>query len=198
MVRPASRSARSESSGTKAPSTKTIARASIAVSMVIACLARALAAASGTPASGLASRMSARRSVYFHSSTRRCGSPSLSKRRNASSRNAATGGAPGRARFAMAKFVASAVSAAVLIGRTSTFIATSRRLVTVLGVAGRFELERQRLVAGLHDAALRKDVHHARHDVVEQALVVRNDNEGAVKRGQLVAALGDHLDAIDV
>src|SRR6476659_4573184 len=198
MVRPVSRSARSESSGTKAPSTKTIARASIAASMSIACLARVFAAASGTRASGLASRMSARRSVYFHSSTRRCGSPSLSKRWNASSRNAATPAAHGSARFAMAKFVASAVSAAVLIGRTSTFIATSRRLVPVLGVAGGFELERQRLVAGLHDAALRKDVHHVRHDVVEQALVVRDDDEGAVGGAQPVDALGDHLEGIDV
>src|SRR3954451_8355354 len=198
MVRPASRSARSDSSGTNMPSTNTMRRASIEASMAPADLASALAAASGTPASGLASRISARRSVYFHSSNRRCGSPSLSQRRDASSRNAATAGAPGSARFAMAKFVASAVSAAVLIGRTSTFIATSRRLVTVLGVASGFELERQRLVAGLHDAALRKNVHHVRHDVIEQALVVRQDHEGAVKRGQLVAALGDHLDAIDV
>ncbi len=38
-------------------------------------LARALAAASGGAASGFASRISARRSVYFHSSTRRCGRP---------------------------------------------------------------------------------------------------------------------------
>ena len=42
-------------------------------------LARALAAASGGPASGLASRISARRSVYFQSSTRRCGRPSARK-----------------------------------------------------------------------------------------------------------------------
>src|SRR4051794_1522173 len=142
--------------------------------------------------------MSARRSVYFHSSTRRCGSPSLSKRRNASSRNAATDGAPGSARFAMAKIAASAVSAAVLIGRTSTFIATSRRLVTVLGVAGSFEFERQRLVAGFHDAPLRKHVHHVRHDIIEQALVVRDDHEGAVGGAQSVNALGDYLEGIDV
>ena len=47
------------------------------------------------PASGLASRISARRSVYFHSSTRRCGRPSASKRPNAASRSATTLPSPG-------------------------------------------------------------------------------------------------------
>ena len=51
----------------------------------------------GVLASGLASRISARRSVYFHSSTRRCGRPAVSKRLKACSRNAATAPAPGSA-----------------------------------------------------------------------------------------------------
>src|SRR5207245_7448670 len=104
---------------------------------------------------------SARKSVYLHSSTRRCGKPSVSKRRKASSRSAPTAPAPGSARLTAAKLCASAVSAAVLIGRTSAFIAVSRHLFSVLGIAGGFEIERQLLVAGLHDAAAREHVHRS-------------------------------------
>ena len=74
------------------------------------------------PASGFASRISARRSVYFHSSTRRCGSPAASNRLNADSRAAA---APGSFPFAVANATLSAVSAAVLIGRISAFMTPS-------------------------------------------------------------------------
>src|SRR5262249_7218625 len=172
MVSPASRPARSESSGTKAPSTNMTRRASIVGSMARTSLARAFATASGTAASGFASRMSARKSVYFHSSTRLGGKPSVSKRRKGSSRNAPP--APGSARLTTAKLCASAVSAAVLIGRTSAFIAASRHLFLVLGIAGGFEIERQLLIPGLHDAAAREHVHDVGHDVVEQALVVRD------------------------
>jgi len=84
--------------------------------------ARAFAAASGGAASGLASRMAARRSVYFHSSMRRCGSPRISKLRNALSRSAATEPLPGSFCFTAAKVSASVCSAAVLVGLTSTFI----------------------------------------------------------------------------
>ena len=52
--------------------------------------------ASGGDANGLASRIRARRSVYFHSSMRRCGSPSASKRPKAVSRSADTFAPPGR------------------------------------------------------------------------------------------------------
>src|SRR5262245_42239621 len=198
MLRPASRPARSESSGTKAPSTNTTRRASIAGSMARTSLARAFAAASGTAASGSASRMSARKSVYFHSSTRRCGKPSVSKRRKASSRSAPTAPAPGSARLTAAKLWASAVSAAVLIGRTSAFIAVSRHLFLVLGIAGGFEIERQLLVAGLHDAAAREHVHHVGHDVVEQALVVRDHHERALGGAQPVDAVRDGLERVDI
>src|SRR5215831_18041837 len=200
IVSPVSRPARSESSGTNAPSTKTMRRASIEASAAPALRASALAAASGTPASGLASRINARRSVYFHSSTRRCGRPSLSNRRNASSRSAATAPAPapGSAPLAAAKFAASAASAAVLIGWISAFIATSRRLVLVLRVAGGFELERQLLAAGLHDAPLGEHVHHVGHDVVEQALVVGDDHHGALRRAQAVDAVGDDAQRVDI
>src|SRR5262249_40642747 len=198
MVRPASRPARSESSGTKAPSTNTTRRTSIAGSMARTSLARAFAAASGTAASGSASRMSARKSGYFHSSTRRCGKPSVSKRREGSSRRAPTAPAPRSARLTAAKLWASAVSAAVLIGRSSAFIAVSRHLFLVLGIAGGFELQRQLLVAGLHDAAAREHVHDVGHDVVEQALIVRDHHERALGGAQPIDAVRDGLDRADI
>src|SRR5258705_10973906 len=198
IVSPASSAARSESSGANAPSTKTMRRASIAASLAEISRARALVAASGTPASGLASRISARKSVYFHSSTRRCGRPPDSKRAHASSRKAATPPAPGSARLAAAKFAASALSAAVLIGRISAFMATSRRLVPVLRIARGLELERQRLGASLHDPALRQHMHHIGHDVVEQALIVRDHDEGPIGRAQPVDPLGHDLERIDI
>src|SRR6516164_5219739 len=183
MVSPASRPERSESSGTKAPSTNTTRRASIAGSMASASLASAFAAGSGTAARGFASRMSARKSVYFHSSTRRCGKPSVSKRRKASSRSAPTAPAPGSAPLTAAKLCA---------------IAVSRHLFLVLGIAGGFEIERQLLVPGLHDAAAREHVHHVGHDVVEQALVVRDHHEGALGRAQPIDAVRDDLERVDV
>src|SRR6266852_6400453 len=158
MVRPASRSARSESSGTNAPSTNSRRRASIQARAAAALAARALAAASGAPARGFASRMSAR--------------------------------------LAAAKVSASAVSAAVLIGPISAFI--SCRLFPVLRVAAGVELQRQPLAAGFHDAALGENVHHVRHDVIEQALIVRDHHETALGRTQPVDAVGDHLEGVDV
>ncbi len=79
-VSPFSKFARSDNSGTNAPSTKTRRRVSTSPRIAPAFLARVLAAASGGAASGFASRISARRSVYFQSSTRRCGRPSLANR----------------------------------------------------------------------------------------------------------------------
>src|SRR4051812_1589423 len=198
MLKPGSRSARSDSSATKAPSAKTMRRPSIEASSAPACAERVFAAASGAPASGLASRMSARRSVYFHSSTRRCGSPAASKRLNAASRRPA---APGSAGRAFAKVTARAVSAAVFIGRISAFTTkpqTSRHLFLILGVAFFLQLERQLLAAGAHDTALRQHVHDIGHDVVEQPLIVRDHDEAALGRAQLVDALGDHLQRIDI
>ena len=80
---------------------------------------RALAAASGGLASGFASRMSARRSVYFQSSMRRWGKPSFANTSKAASRCSATAPPPGSRVRASAKACASAVSAAVLMTFTS-------------------------------------------------------------------------------
>ena len=52
--------------------------------------------------------------------------------------------------------------------------------------------------AGLHDAALGHDVHDVGLDVVEQALVVGDDQEAAVRRPQRVDAVGDDAQGVDV
>src|SRR6476620_2579399 len=149
-------------------------------------------------ASGLASRIRARRSVYFHSSTRLLGKPSLSKRRNAFWRRAATAAVPGNERFAASKCAASADSAEVLIGRISAFMKTSRRLVVILRVAGFFELQRQFLAAGFYNAPARENVDNIRHDVIKQALIMGNDHERALRIAQPVYAIRHDLEGIDV
>src|SRR3984957_15716904 len=154
------------------------------------------ARAAGGLASGFASRISVRKSVYFHSSTRRLGSPLASKRRNAASRPAATPRPPGRRAFAAANSSTSAVSAAVLIG--STVMTASRPLVLVARIALGLELERELLTTGAHDAAAREHVDDVGHDVVEQALIVGDHDHGAFGRAQPVDAVGHDLERIDV
>src|SRR5262249_3923799 len=201
MLRPGSSAARSDSSGTKAPSTKTIRRAPTAATRLPASLALLFACASGAGAIGFASRISARRSVYFHSSTRRCGRPRASKLWNAVARCSAMRPLPGSFDRTAAKASARAVSAAVLIGLISARITTSagsRRLGLELGVAARLELERELLAAGLHDAALGEHVHDVGHDIIEQALIVRDHHDAAVGRAQPVDAVGDDFERIDV
>src|SRR5262249_14877369 len=120
-------------------------------------------------ASGLASRINARRSVYFHSSMRRCGRPLASKRRNASSRSATTAPLPGNLPRVAAKAELSACSAGVFM---ASHPRTSGRLTLELGIAFGLELERELLAAGLHDAAVGQNMHDVRHDVIEQSLIV--------------------------
>src|SRR5471032_2185157 len=177
MVSPASSAFRSESSGTKAPFTNTSRRASMPGngSSVFAAL---IAAASGGGARGAASRISARRSVYFHSSIRRCGSPLSRKDIAAFSRSFATGFAFENFARAVSIASASACSAGVRIGFTSAFMA-SRRLFEG-GIALFFEFEREFRSAGAHDLALRHHVHDVRHDVVEKALIVGDDDDRAL------------------
>src|SRR6266516_7015991 len=203
IVRPGSSAARSESSATKAPSTKVMRRAPMPAKSFPAPLPlpRCFACASGAAASGFASRISARKSVYFHSSTRRCGSPRASKLWNAAARRSAMRRSPGSFARTAANASASAVSAAVFIGLISgriTIFAGSGRLGLVFGVAARLQLQRQILAAGLHDPALGEHVHYVGHDVVQQALVVRDHDRGAVGRAQPVDAVRHDLQRVDV
>ena len=65
-------------------------------------------------------------------------------------------------------------------------------------VAARLELERKLLAAGLDDAARLHHVHVVGHDVVEQALVVRHQHDRVVLGGELVDAVGDDPERVDV
>ena len=76
--RPFSRPSSSESFGANTPSTSTSRRTPLIACSFRAAAARFSAAASGAGASGSTSRISARRSVYFQSSIRRCGRPARS------------------------------------------------------------------------------------------------------------------------
>ena len=97
-------------------------------------------------ASGLASRISARRSVYFHSSTRRCGRPGVSKRSNAASRSARPR-RPAACAFAAAK-ARRERRLGRRLDRADFGVHRRSRLFLVLRVALGFELERQLLAAG--------------------------------------------------
>src|ERR1044072_626033 len=57
-------------------------------------------------------------------------------------------------------------------------------------VAGLLQLQGQLLAPGLHDADAVQDVPLVRDDVVEEALVVRDDDHGAPGVAQPVDALG--------
>src|SRR5690349_17435768 len=182
IVRPFSSPARSESSATNAPFTSTKLRVSTPGngSCFFAC---SIAFLSGSEAKGAASRISARRSVYFHSSTRRCGRPLSTNALPAASRNFLISPAPGKRSRAASMEAASACSAGVRMGRISAFM--SGRLLKGR-VALRFEFFRELRPAGLYDLALRHDMHDVRHDVVQEPLIVRDDDEGALLRAQLV------------
>ena len=75
---PFSRPSSSDSFGANTPSTSTSRRTPSIACSFSAAAARFSAAASGAGASGSTSRISARRSVYFQSSIRRCGRPTRS------------------------------------------------------------------------------------------------------------------------
>src|SRR3712207_8095566 len=61
-----------------------------------------------------------------------------------------------------------------------------------------FKLERQLLAARAHDAATVEDVDEVGDDVVEQALVVRDEDDGVLGRAQAVDAVGDDAQGVDV
>src|SRR5690606_23070467 len=76
--------------------------------------------------------------------------------------------------------------------------APSGGLADDAGIALALEVEREILVARLDDLPAIEHVHAVGHDVLEQALVVGDDEEGAVGRAQRVDAVGDDLQRVDV
>src|SRR5260221_2932048 len=76
--------------------------------------------------------------------------------------------------------------------------ASIRRRVVEEGVTAAFELRGEALVAGAHDAAVAQDVDDVGHDIVEQALVMRDYDRGVLGRAKLVDAVGDDAQRVDI
>ena len=51
-----------------------------------------------------------------------------------------------------------------------------------IGITVLFQFQRQRLIAGADDLALVEDMHAVRHDIIEQALIMGDDNDGTIRR----------------
>ena len=152
----------------------------------------------GRAASGCASRISMRKSVYFQSSSRRCGSPvgeSARTRRRAPPRRHWS---PGNVGFAAANASAKASSALVLMDRTSAFMAVTPPRSAYCAYPVASSSSASSLPPLLHDAAGRQHMHDVGNDVVEQALIMGDHDHGALRRAQLVDAVGDHLEGVDV
>ena len=75
---------------------------------------------------------------------------------------------------------------------------SSCRVAFQPAVALLFELQRQLLAAGLHQPAIAQHVHEVGHDVIEQPLVVRHDDDRAIGPAHGVDAFGDSLQGVDV
>src|SRR3990172_3182543 len=114
---------------------------------------------------------------------------------------------PGSLSATSAKCSESAASAFVFITctviprTTSDALATplvSRRLALVLGIPRPLELDGELLAARFLNPAAGQHVHPVRHDVVQEALVVRDDEHGAVFRPQRIDAVGDDAHGVDV
>ena len=123
-----SRPAADESCGACTPSTKTTRCASSPASAPSAASISATVTWAGAPtAGGSASFRATRRSVYFHSSMRRCGSPSAAKAPMAALRASATARPPGSFAATASKFRVRACSALVL-GAATVIHAPPERL----------------------------------------------------------------------
>src|SRR2546425_559251 len=65
-------------------------------------------------------------------------------------------------------------------------------------VAFLFELQRQVFPAGLDDAAVRQNVNEVRNDIVQQPLVVRHHDDGALGTAQRIDAVRHDPQSVDV
>ena len=63
-------------------------------------------------------------------------------------------------------------------------------------VALLFQLVSKLFAAGANDATAIEYMHEVRHDVVEQALVVRDEHDGVLRRAEFVDAIGDNAQRI--
>src|SRR5882724_6866984 len=209
---PVSSAAISDSCGAKTPSTSTSFCVPLIACDFTAFDASANAALSGAGASGAILRRSARKSVYFQSSMRRCGKPKRANSSNAACLASATMRDPGKR--PRAEVNNSSTGPSVFILANATFIKTSIRApdryeadqasislsrdILELGVTGSLELQRQFLAAAFHHASSGHHVHEVRHDVVQQPLIMRDHHHGSARRAQRVDAVGGNPQRVDV
>src|SRR5690606_24317807 len=121
----------------------------------------------------------------------------------AASRATTTSPLPGRSPMRSAKLSISAVSAGVrglAAGAVWIFMIhpSSGSFADYVGITIFFKMQRKALVTGLDDLALVQNVHAVRNDMLEQTLIVRNDDHGAIWRTQRVHAFRNDLQRIDV
>ena len=188
---PAGRPSIDESSGAKRPLTKTSSCASRPAPTASARSASRLARAGGTSAAGRpwsaigadvgeAELLVARRREALGAGSAAAAAPRATSARPARAarpRDASTRLDVGVARVRRRR---SAVAVMLMPGATASCFEPA--------VALRLELERQLLAARLDDAAVGEHVHEVGHDVVQQPLVVRDDDDGALGAAQRVDA----------
>src|SRR5437660_8661431 len=131
--------------------------------------------------------------VYFHSSWSTVGNPSASNRSNDCSRNCRSQlGSFDRwvdaARKALPNMFSSTNTADMTLLAPRAFpVAALQPVVTLL-----FQFEREFLTAFFHDSSAREHMHKIRNDVVEQALIVRDDDRCLLRTVKFVDPLGDN------
>src|SRR5467141_4112856 len=141
------------------------------------------------------------RFVNFHASTFAVGNPLLPNLLMAASRLASSQAnpAPGSSDLAAAncRMYGSIDAISTLMTNPRGCQSCGSRLDQV-GVSLGLQLESELLAAGFDDAARSQDMHLVRHDIVQQALVVRDQQRGAPGAPQRVDTLGHDLERVDV
>src|SRR5690606_1016905 len=92
----------------------------------------------------------------------------------------------------MDRSIASVIGALMGTNRIGGGLALEARETSAL------DLERELAAAGAHDASVDEDVDVIGLDVLEQALVVRDDEERPLRPAQAVHAVGEQAQRIDV
>src|SRR6185312_5928533 len=82
--------------------------------------------------------------------------------------------------------------------RTAELMSISRSLAGDPVVAAPLQLEGKRAVAAASDPAAHQNVNEIGHDVLQQPLVVRHEQERALGRTQLIDSIRHDLEGIDV
>src|SRR5690349_6504218 len=86
----------------------------------------------------------------------------------------------------------------VPVSSSALSFSDARQLALDPAIALLLQLQRQLFTTGPDDTPTRENMHEVRNDIVEQPLVVRDDDEGALRAAQGVDPVGDDFEGIDV